>query len=36
MSAGEATTENTGFGVHEWNKNQSYTRKNQIFCFFHA
>ena len=32
------TSENTGFGVHEWNKIRSYTekKKNQIFCFFYA
>ena len=31
-----ATSENTDCGVHEWNKIQFYTEKNQIFCFFHA
>ena len=31
-----ATSENTDCGVHEWNKIQSYTEKNQIFCFFYA
>ena len=36
FTSGEATSENTAFGVHEWNKNQSYIGKNQIFCFFHA
>ena len=29
-------SENTSFGVREWNKIQSYTKKNQIFCFFYA
>ena len=27
FTSGEATSENTAFGVHEWNKNQSYTEK---------
>ena len=34
-SAG-ATSENTTFGVYEWNKNRSYTEKNKKFCFFYA
>ena len=25
--SGEATSENAAFGVHEWNKNRSYTEK---------
>ena len=32
----EATSENTCFGVHEWNKIWSYTQKSQIFYFFYA
>ena len=31
-----AKSENTSFGVHEWNKIRSYTEKNHIFCFFYA
>ena len=31
-----ATSENTSFGVHEWNKIRAYTEQNQIFCFFYA
>ena len=30
-----ATSENTSFGVHEWNQIRSYTEK-QNFCFFYA
>ena len=32
----EATSENTSFGVHEWNKIRSDSEKIQIFCFFYA
>ena len=31
-----ATSENTSFGDHEWNKIWSYTDNDQIFCFFYA
>ena len=31
-----ATSENTSFGVHEWNKIRSDSEKIQIFCFFYA
>ena len=27
FTSGGATSENTNFGVHEWNKNRSYTEK---------
>ena len=36
FTSGGATSENITFGVHEWNKNWSYTEKSQIFCFFYA
>ena len=36
FTSGEATNENAAFGVHELNKNQSYTGENQIFCFFYC
>ena len=31
-----ASSENTSFGVHEWNKIRSDTETNQIFCFFYV
>ena len=31
-----AWSENTSFGVHEWNKIQSYTEKIKFFVFFYA
>ena len=33
--SGRATSENTTFGVHEWNKTILHW-KSQIFCFFYA
>ena len=36
VTSGEATTENTAFGVHEWNKKRSSTEKVKYFYFFFA
>ena len=36
FTSDEATSENTAFGVHEWNKKRSFTEKSQIFYFFFA
>ena len=36
FTIGEATSENTAFGVHEWNRKRSLTENSQIFYFFCA
>ena len=34
FTSGVATSDNTDFGVHEWNKIRSYTEKNQFSVSF--
>ena len=36
FTSGEATSENTAFDVHEWNKKTIFHWKSQIFYFFYA
>ena len=36
FTIGEATSENTAFGVHEWNNKTIFLLKSQIFYFFFA